>query len=277
MGILKGEIVNCLPGKGFPAVSVTGKKCDLMCAHCLGHHLCGMIFADNPEKLYEEAKIVKSTNGNGLLISGGSDINGKVPLFRYASTIRKIVELGLSINVHPGIIGREDADLLVSSGVDYFSVDVHQDPDVIRKVFNLKGPEIYNDTMDAIIGAGGTVIPHLTVGLSFKDLIESAELVKDKGLKNVVILALVPTKGTIFENYRISEDEIIDSIEAVMKMDLNVTLGCMRDRRMRKVERRCIELGINKIANMSKETEKWAESEGYKIIRTNKCCCFPLE
>ena len=277
MGILKGKIVNCLPGKDFVSISVTGKKCDLMCTHCMGKHLYNMKSAENPEKLYEEAETIKAAGGSGILISGGSDVYGKVPLSHYASTIRNIIDLGLLINVHSGIIGKQDAKLLVSVGVNCFSVDVHQDPDVIREVFHLEGPEIYCDTIDAIIDAGGTVVPHLTVGLSLKDLIESAELVKGKGLKDVVILVLVPTKGTVFEDSHISEEEIITSIETLMKMGLNVTLGCMRDRRMRNVERRCIELGITKIANMSQETEKWAESEGYEIIRMDRCCCFPSE
>lgn len=277
MDILKGDIVNCLPNKGFSSVSVTGKKCSLLCTHCLGQHLRGMIFAENPEKLYEKAKIIKANGGIGMLISGGSDVYGKVPLSYYTSTIRKIADLGLLINVHPGIIGQQDAESLVFSGVNCFSVDVHQDPDVIKEVFHLQGPEIYENTMDVIIRAGGTIMPHLTIGLSLEDLIGSAELVKEKGLNDVVLLALVPTKGTVFEDHNISEDEIITSIKSVMDMGLNVTLGCMRDRRMRNVEKRCIELGINKIANMSQETQEWAESEGYKIIRMNGCCCFPLK
>lgn len=277
MGILKGEIVNYSPGKGFVSISVTGKKCDLMCTHCMGQHLCGMISAENPERLYEEAETIKAAGGSGVLISGGSDVYGRVPLSHYAPTIRKIADLGLLMNVHSGIIGKLDAELLVSSGVNCFSVDVHQDPDVIREVFHLEGLDIYGDTIDAIIDAGGTVVPHLTVGLSQRDLIKSAELVKNKGLNDVIILALVPTKGTVFEDRHTSEEEVITSIETLMKMGLNVTLGCMRDRRMRNVERRCIELGITKIANMSQETEKWAESEGYKIIKTDKCCCFPSE
>ena len=277
MYIPKGEIVNYSPNKGFSSVSVTGKHCDLMCTHCLGKHLCGMIFAENPAILYENAKILKANGGSGILISGGCDINGKVPLSKFVSTIRNISDLGLLINVHSGIIDLYDAKLLVSSGVNCFSVDVHQDPDVIKEVFHLEGPEVYENTIDAIIEAGGTIVPHLTIGLSFKDLIKSAELVKEKGLNSVVILALVPTKGTVFENNHISEDEIVNSIKAIMDMGLNVTLGCMRDRRMRDVERRCVELGVTKIANMSQDTEKWAVSEGYKIIKKNGCCCFPLE
>ncbi len=277
MGVLKGEIVNYSPKKGFSSVSVTGKKCSLMCTHCLGQHLQGMIPAEDSERLYEEAERVKANGGNGILISGGSDINGKVPLLNFLPTIRKIADLGLLMNVHPGIVDRQDADLLVSSGVDCFSVDVHQDPEVIRKVFGLKGPKIYEDTLDAIIGAGGTVVPHLIIGFSFNDIVKSAELVKRKGLKDVVVLVLVPTKGTVFEDHHISESEIIDSIGAIIGMGLNVTLGCMRDRRMRNVERRCIELGVTKISNMSQETEEWARSEGYKVIRAKGCCCFPLE
>lgn len=63
----------------------------------------------------------------------------------------------------------------------------------------------------------------------------------------------------------------------LLKMGLDVTLGCMRDRRMRNIERMCIEAGITKMANMSLETEVWAISQGYKVEKTKRCCCFPLK
>lgn len=277
MGVHKNIIVSCSPGKDFPAVSVTGGRCDLMCGHCSGVHLKGMIHAETPAKLYDIAKGVKSAGGSGLLVSGGSNIDGKVPLSEFAPSIRKISEMGLDVNVHPGIIDKKDAELLVSSGVSCFTMEVHQDPEVIRNIFHLEGPEVYENSIDAVLEVGGKVMPHLTVGFSHGDLAESASLVKRKGLDEVVMLVLVPTKGTELENKRVSEDEISDSVNMLLKMGLDVTLGCMRDRRMRNIERMCIEAGITKMANMSLETEVWAISQGYKVEKTKRCCCFPLK
>ncbi|HKM08925.1 MAG TPA: radical SAM protein [Candidatus Methanomethylophilaceae archaeon] len=277
MGVHKDKIISCSPGKGFPAVSVTGGRCNLMCEHCHGEHLKGMLFAETPSRLYLIAENVKSSGGSGILISGGSDRDGKVQLSDFVPIIREISNMGLYVNVHPGIINRDDAKLLVSSGVSCFSMDVHQDPEVIRNVFHLDGPEIYEDSIDAVLEAGGNIMPHLTVGFSHRNIVESASLVKRKELKEVVMLVLVPTKGTRFESNRVSEDEVVDSVKMLFEMGLNVTLGCMRDRRMRNIERICIEAGITKMANMSRETEEWATSQGYKVEKMERCCCFPLE
>lgn len=277
MGNPDGVVANFSPGTSFPAVSVTGVGCELMCAHCMGRHLCGMIPAGDPGRLLEIANEVRARGGEGILVSGGSLRDGRVPLAPFASTIRNISDLGLMVNVHPGIIGREDAELLVSSGVSRFSVDLHQDPELIANVFNLPGPEVYERTIDAILLAGGTPVPHLTSGFGDRDLIKSAELAINRGITQVILLALVPTRETPFENHHVSEKEVTDAAETLLDMGLSVTLGCMRDHRMRNLERKCIELGVRKIANMSQETEDWLTSNGFEVIRVRRCCCFGSE
>lgn len=270
-------VANFSPGTGFPAVSVTGTECELMCAHCMGKHLCGMIPAGGPERLLEIAEEVIAAGGEGMLISGGSRYDGKVPLAHFYSAMREIADRGLLINVHPGIIGREDAELLVSSGASRFSVDLHRDPETIRRVFNLPGPEVYEGTLDSVMRAGGKPVPHLTVGFGDADLIGSAELAISRGLEDVVLLALVSTEGTPFEDHKVSEKDVTDAVETLMEMDLSVTLGCMRDRRMRDLERKCVDLGVRKIANMSRGTEERLLSEGFDIVRFDRCCCFGSE
>lgn len=277
MGNSSGVVANFSPGTSFPAVSVTGSGCDLMCAHCMGRYLCGMIPAGDPGRLLEIANEVRARGGEGILISGGSRPDGRVPLAPFASAIRKIADLGLMVNAHPGIIGREDAGLLASSGVSRFSVDLHQDPELIANTFNLPGPEVYESTIDEILLAGGTPVPHLTAGFGDRDLIKSAELAISRGIFRVVLLALVPTSKTSFEEHSVSEKEVTDAAETLLDMGLSVTLGCMRDRRMRSLERKCIELGVRNIANMSQETEDWLTSNGFEVIRVRRCCCFGSE
>lgn len=274
MGNLKDTLVSRSPGKGFLTVSVTGKKCDLMCSHCSGKHLAGMTPVSGPDELLKIAEESFYSGTKGILISGGCDKNGKVPLRHYLPAIRKLSDLGLRVNIHPGLITEDELPLFSNLKKTYLSIDVHQDPEVIRKVFHLSDPDIYAKTLDVALSAGCNVIPHLTVGLSEKDFFESVKLLKEKEIKDVVLLGLVPTEGTEFEHRITAEDEIVGAVKTLIGTGFNVTLGCMRDRRMRNLERRCIEAGIRKIANLSQETECWAKSEGYEVLRENMCCCF---
>ena len=66
------------PGKDFPSVSLTGTYCSLNCKHCSRHYLEGMIPAVNEEALYKTAKKIYEYGGKGFLLSGGSDLNGKL-------------------------------------------------------------------------------------------------------------------------------------------------------------------------------------------------------
>ncbi|MGI5965084.1 MAG: radical SAM protein [Candidatus Methanomethylophilaceae archaeon] len=267
-----GTLVNCVPGTGFPAVSVTGGKCNLMCAHCRGKHLKGMLPACSPEELEKTGRAVAASGGKGILISGGSDHSGRVPLRKYYGTIGTISGLGLSVNVHPGIIGREDAEELVNAGVSDFSVDVHCDRETVKNVFGLE-PESYENTIDSILDAGGIPTPHLTMGFGRKDFEESSELISSKGLKRAVLLSAVPSEGTYFEGFVLPEGCTSEAVKTLKEYGIETILGCMRDRRLRYIEREAIAAGVRRAANLSPETLTWAESEGFETKTEQSCCC----
>ncbi|MCK9322671.1 MAG: hypothetical protein RBR05_00060 [Candidatus Methanomethylophilaceae archaeon] len=271
-------VVDCSPGKSFPAVSVTGKSCDLRCDHCRGKYLEGMLQATTGENLHNIASKIKLERGKGILLSGGCDINGTVPLLGHIDDIIEISKLGLEINVHSGFISEKEAKDLISAGIDCFSVDVHQDPVIIFSVFHLKKTdEDYANLLDIIMNLGGKVVPHLTVGFGTYDLKQSAMLVKEKGLFDVVLNSLVPTKGTIAGDAFISEDAILSAVDMLQNIGLNITLGCMRDRSLRGLEIKCMEKGITRIANMSQIAKKWAADNGYIIFTDNRCCCMGID
>ncbi|MFA6710370.1 MAG: hypothetical protein WC067_01250 [Candidatus Methanomethylophilaceae archaeon] len=277
MEVEKRRLVACMPGKEFPSISVTGAHCDEMCEHCMGVHLQKMIPVHDGKELMTVAEKLSEKKCTGMLISGGCDTEGKVPLGHLTDEIRGIVGMGLSVNVHAGFASKKDIERLVSAGVKRFSVDIHQDPDVISSILHLqRDPSEYSELLDEITNAGGVPIPHLTVGFGIRDLSLSARLVQEKRLTNIVLLALVPTKGTGMECVLPTEDSILSAAETLVNNGFNVTLGCMRDRRNRNLEIKCIERGIRRIANPSKETVTWAASEGFEIVREHQCCCMSL-
>lgn len=273
MNTEKRTITAYYPAKKFPSVSVTGTRCDQMCEHCKAYHLRNMAPIQKPDELNDLAQSLIESGGEGILISGGCDINGTVPLMGHIGIISKISDR-LCVNVHPGFITRNEAEEMVRAGVSYFSVDVHQNEGEIRSILHLEHTaEDYARLIDDIQSAGGKVVPHITVGFGFDDLIRSGQLLVRKGIKEVVLLSMVPTPGTDIEDSVITEDAVMEAVRILSDMGLEITLGCMRDRSLRGLEIRCVEAGIVRIANPSLETLKWAEGAGYSVMIKNTCCC----
>jgi uncharacterized radical SAM superfamily protein len=261
------------PGGSFPAVSVTGRGCDLMCGHCRGAHLRGMADVRDPAELLRKATEIKQNGGTGMLISGGCDKDGRVPLLSFENEIRTIAAMGLELNVHAGLVNADGAKRLRDAGVSVFSVDVHQDPSVIKGVLNLdRGPEAYRETIDGILSAGGRVVPHVTVGFGTADMMLSAELLRSRKIEDITLLALVPASGTDVHAH-IPREAAMSSVRLLRDMGLRVTLGCMRGRDST-LETECIAAGIRRIANPSVRTVRWAEENGFTVKEVRKCCSF---
>jgi Uncharacterized homolog of biotin synthetase len=262
------------PGRKFPAVSVTGAVCEQMCEHCKGHHLRNMIPAVSSEELIAEASRIKREGGTGMLISGGCDVNGKVPVSELAEAIGKVKGMGLEINLHAGFLTESEAETLVRSGVDRFSTDVHQDPGIIKDVLHLEqGPEAYAETIRNIMNAGGSVVPHVTSGFG-KDLELSMELLKTLNVSNVVVLALVRTPGT--DNVEPSQETVLKDIRKLIDSGFNIILGCMRSRNYESLEIECMKMGVRHIANPSRKTLKWAMENDIVYEMFETCCCMTL-
>ena len=245
-----------------------------MCEHCRGVHLRGMIPVNDLDDLSDLAQSLLSKGCAGYLLSGGCDANGSVPVGRFSEAVAE-TSSELSVNVHAGFITEREAKELAGSGVSCFSVDVHQDRGEMISVLHLdRDPEDYSRLLDILIGTGVRVVPHITVGFGYNDLNLSAEFVASKGLKDVVLLSMVPTPGTAVEESILSEDAVMDAISILREKGLNVILGCMRDRSLRGLERRCIQAGVMRLANPSADTLKWAEENGYRVEKKRMCCCF---
>lgn len=268
------KVIAYYPGNDFPSVSVTGTRCDQMCEHCRGVHLRGMIPVSGKDDFSNLAHSLRAKGCTGLLLSGGCDANGSVPVSPYADAVSE-VSSDLLINVHAGFITPAEAKRLADSGISCFSVDIHQDSGEMRTVLHLdRDPKDYSELLDILIATGVRVVPHLTVGFGYNDLALSANLVASKGLKDVVLLSMVPTEGTMVEESVISEDAVMDAVAILQEKGLDVILGCMRDRSLRGLEKRCIQAGVTRLANPSAETLRWAEENGYNIEKKRMCCCF---
>jgi len=269
----------------FPSVSVTGSRCELMCAHCKAHYLGHMADVSSPEKLKSFCVEHESRGGAGLLVSGGSTAEGRVPLKRFLPTLAWVKEnTGLILNLHTGMLDMREAEEVASTGADIVSVDMVGSDETLREVYGLKTTvEEYGATLTNLRDAGAaSVAPHICVGLHYGELrgerraLEQSLVVEPEV---VVFIGLIPTADTPMSGVAPpSIDEIVGLMGEAKRLSpgTEVSLGCMRSRGYKtELEWRAIEAGAERVASASRSTVSRAAENGYEVKQLDGCCATP--
>jgi uncharacterized radical SAM superfamily protein len=277
-----GRCVDCYyPGKEFPAVSTTGRACALNCKHCAGRYLESMIPITEPGELIAFAQGLADRGGEGMLLSGGSDSCGKVSLGRFAGAIREIrATTSLTMNAHVGLMPKDELSQLVDAGVDIFSADLYGDDMTVNEVLGLRAHasdyvQVVRDLNE--LGAQ-KVAPHVCVGIlggRLRGEIAAVRALEDMDPYAVVLLSLVPTRGTAYESVPApGREELIAVITAARASlpDTRLLLGCMRSKRDRSWEADAIRAGLDGIVLPADATLKDLEATGFKTRSKNTCC-----
>lgn len=269
----------------FPSVSVTGVRCELRCKHCGGHYLRGMQSVETPSKLKEFCSRLEEEGGTGVLVSGGSDVHGRVRLDRFYDALRWVKEnTGLIVNVHTGLLDAGQAEELASTGIDVASVDVVGSDETIRRVYGLKATaEDYGETLNALREARVPhVVPHICVGLDFGEIRGEAaalEMVQRFNPEVVVLLGLIPTPGTPMEVVEPpSAEDMARAVAAARLMcpEAGVAIGCMHPRAgKRRMEELAVKAGADRIVLPSRSTVERAKGLGFTVRHLDGCCAIP--
>ncbi len=275
------------PGPDFPAISISGTKCELDCAHCGGKYLEHMLEANSPEKLLKICQKLDARGATGALISGGCDSNGKVMMTKFMDTFKVVKnQTNLILNVHTGLISNKEAKMLAKAGVDIASVDVVGDADTIRNVYGLRHtPNQYQNLLQTLHDYGiNRIVPHICIGLDFgkvKGEFNALDLIKNNNPDAIVFIILIPTIGTKMENC--SPPGIPEVIEVINHARTKFSstplyLGCMRPRfsnyrnYTRELEIATIKAGINGIVLPSKTTLNYLKEKQIKLSINKNCC-----
>ena len=275
------------PKPRFPSVSITGSSCALRCKHCGGHYLAGMRGAETPSKLKEFCAAHEADGGLGVLVSGGSDLQGRVPLGRFYGALGWVKEnTGLIINVHTGLLDTRQAEEIASTGVDIVSVDVVGSDETIRRVYGLDATvEDYAETLNALKDAGvANVVPHICVGLDFGEVRGEAraiEVASEIEPEIIVILGLIPTQDTAMEAVDPPSSEDLAKVVASTRLMLprsSVAVGCMRSRVEKgRGEVLAISAGADRLVLPASTTVMATAAEGFEIKHLDGCCSIPEE
>jgi len=267
----------------FAAISVTGGHCDLGCAHCKGKLLESMIPAEDPEAFLRVVDQLRSNGAHGILVSGGADRNGQVPLDQFIPSIGAIKEKHpvFKIIVHTGLIRREPARKLKEAGVDQILIDVIGNDDTIREVYHLtKTVADYEETLWMLKEMGHRLAPHIIIGHHFGEIRgewKALELVTRVGVETIVLVIFKTLNASEKDHFKVPNPEETSKICAIARIlnpDIPIRLGCIRPAHPWKaaMERGAIDSGINTIAYPIQGTIDYTKEIGFETKFSEMCC-----
>jgi uncharacterized radical SAM superfamily protein len=276
------------PTNKFPAISITGSNCALECEHCNKKYLKGMkqILDNNDLELF--LRELSRKDGVGALISGGSDLDGSVPLYKFLDTIKNVKEdTNLIINTHTGLLNEDTADKLAEANVDIVSFDINMDEEVVRDIYHLDVRlDEFKRAIDLLKRYNLNIVPHICVGLWYGKLnkeLDSIKFIKEhlRDPSLIVIIVLIPPKNSKIK-FDTPQPDMIAKVIAMIRFLFPMTeisLGCMRPRGRIKieVEKMALKAGITRIEIPSRDTLKWLVKKNPEIQFKffSACCAIP--
>ena len=268
-----------LRGK-YPAMSITGRACELQCEHCRATTLEPMISTDSPELLIKKAMLLSDTGNHGILISGGCDREGGLPWRDFLSAIREIKEkTDLYVSAHCGILDYPTALRLKEAGIDQALIDIIGDDETYQRIYHVNfGISKIVHTMDSLERAGIPIVPHVICGLYFGEMRserKALEMISGFDVSRLVIVSLMAIPGTPLWGAKTPiPEEVADIIvEARLMMpDLEIGLGCARQRGDTLLEILAMDAGVTRMALPSEKA--LAHARDLKLeIRYQRTCC----
>ena len=269
----------------FASVSLTGRQCALQCEHCRGQLLAGMLPAPTPGALLALCQRLMEQGCEGVLISGGADADGAIPLKPYLPAIARLKEWGLRVILHTGLLDKETAEGLKAADVDQVLFDVVGDAATIRQVLHLdRSPGDYAATLEMLRDLDIPVAPHVVIGLHFGQLrgeLAALEIISRVGADVVVLVVLRPLPHTPMADAPVVEPEAVGRLTAVARLlnpTVPLTLGCARPPGLAKIEmeRRAVLAGVNAVAYPDPASVRLADKLGINTSFVESCCTLAV-
>lgn len=264
-------ITLCYPRRTVP-ISLTGNACALNCAHCGGHYLRNM------RDIAAARQLLQQKEAASVLVSGGCDPKGGLPLAGYAARIKELAGLG-RINLHAAMTPLEDVQLILGD-VAAVSFDLVGDDDTIRQVYNL--PYRARDYRQHYLQLAKQVktVPHICIGLRGGQLAGEEKLLDwlaNDPPSALVFIVFKPTPGTMLANCRPPKLLDVAALLARARLALPTTpiyLGCMRPggRYRLELDQLALTCGVNAIVMPAPAAVRQAQERNWRIRTSEECC-----
>jgi uncharacterized radical SAM superfamily protein len=265
----------------YPAISITGNRCELQCEHCKGKLLEPMIASTTPDLLIQTCHRLWKNGAHGILLSGGSDLQGKLPWEKFGSAIKRISEeTGFFISAHTGFSSYDSYEILRESGVKQALIDVMGDEKTATFVYHLNGLKPVLHALEGIKRSGLELIPHIVAGLFYGKIngeYAALEIISRYQPNALVIVALTTLEETPMAHFEppsaIEVGRLIAHARLLMPQ-VAISLGCERPRTREGslMERLAIRAGANRMAIWSDEAVQEARNLGLTPRFQATCC-----
>ncbi len=263
------DITFVYPKKTKP-LSITGNFCALSCPHCRGHYL------DSMNKIFGLGN-ENQNDFESVLVSGGCDLEGAVPLKDHLDLLKKLSK-NHRVIAHTGLLKRNDI-VLVSPFLSAASFNMIGDDSTIKEVYRLN--KTTHDFIESYwtLGKEVNTFPHITIGLhggKIKGEYHAIDLLSALGAQAIVLNVLIPTRNTEYENLNpppISEVKRVISYAKKLN-GKGVYLGCMRPggRYRDELDEFCVKSEIDRIVMPAKTARSLAKDVGLGISESKECC-----
>ena len=270
--------------RSFVSISLTGAECALACDHCNMSILKSMTALPRfGGSLFEMCSELARQGAGGVLISGGSNKKGRVPLLKHIPDLVRVrADLGMTIRVHPGIPDEETVAALAEVGIDGAMMDIIGDNDTIRDVYHLAGTttEDYEQALALLDRYGVPSIPHIILGLHYGQMRgeqTALEIIARHQHKTVVLVILMPLSDAPMARVTPPPVEEIMDFFARARVTLPqspLMLGCARPIGQSKLltDRAAVDAGFNGIAYPAEGIITYARQRGLQPKQINACC-----
>ena len=270
--------------RSFVSISLTGAECALACDHCNMSILKSMTaLPRSGSSLFEMCSELARRGASGVLISGGSNKKGRVPLLKHIPDLmRARRELGLTIRVHPGIPDEETVAGLAEVGIDGAMMDIIGDNDTIRDVYHLADTttEDYENALALLDRYHVPSIPHIILGLHYGQMrgeFDALEIIARHWHKAVVLVILMPLSDAPMARVTPPPVEEVMTFFVHARVTLPhspLMLGCARPAGQSKLQtdRAAVDAGLNGIAYPAEGIITYARKLGLQPKMINACC-----
>lgn len=280
------EISSC-GGNAWPAVSVTGSDCELLCDHCRARILEPMIPARTPETLWRLVNEQVAAGARGMLLTGGSTRRNEVEYGPFYPVVRRIKDRfpGFRIALHTALVDMEAARCMEDAGVDVAMMDVIGAQDTITQVYHLKrGVEDFEASLAALAATSMKVVPHIVIGLHYGHMLgewRALEMLQHHLPDAVVLVVVMPFYASENRPFSVPGSAETGAFFADARAALPgipLLLGCARPagRAKSEIDAYAVMAGLNGIAHPADGVVELAVRLGRSVKVTPSCCSMAV-
>jgi hypothetical protein len=276
------EISSCR-SRAWPAVSVTGGDCELLCDHCRAKILEPMIPARTPEALWRVINEQVAAGARGVLLTGGSNRRNEVDYAPFCPTLRRIKDSvpDFRVALHSGLVDDAAARRMEDAGVDVAMMDVIGSQDTISRVYHLKrGVGDFERSLSALVATSMKVVPHVVIGLHYGRMLgewQALEICRRHLPDAVVLVVVMPFYAPQNRPFEVPGSAEVGAFFAEARQALPgipLLLGCARPagRAKSEIDAYAVMAGLDGIAHPADGMVELAARLGRDVRVTPACC-----